>query len=149
DAQQILAGIRSLPAHRDAEASLRRLKAAGFRMVTLTNSPPPTVDAQLSASNLQQYFERGFSVDAVQRFKPAPEPYRLVARELGVETRDLRLIAAHAWDVAGAMQAGCAAAFVARPGKALFRLLPGPDIVGKDLNEIADAIMKVDSPKAA
>lgn len=116
-------------------------------MVTLTNSPPTTVDAQLSSANLQQYFERSFSVDAVQRFKPAPEPHRHVARELGVNTGDLRVIAAHAWDVAGAMQAGCSAAFVARPGKAPFPLLPAPDIVGKDLNEIADAIVKIDSPR--
>ena len=36
----------------------------------------------------------------------------------GVEPSGVRLIAAHAWDVAGALAAGCAAAFVRRPGKA-------------------------------
>jgi len=147
EARRILSAIRTLPAHPDAAPNLSRLKMAGFRMVTLTNSPPATVEAQLSSANLQRFFERSFSVDAVQKFKPAPEPYRFVARELGVETRALRLIAAHAWDVAGALQSGCAAAFVARPGKALFPLSSPPDIVGKNLTEIADAILKSDSPQ--
>ena len=30
------------------------------------------------------------------------------------------------------MQAGCAAAFVARPGKVLYPLAPAPDVVGPD-----------------
>jgi 2-haloacid dehalogenase len=114
-------------------------------MVTLTNSPPAIVDAQMKQTNLDQYFERNFSVDAVQKYKPAPEPYRMVASELGVETRQLRMIAAHAWDVGGAMRAGCAAAFVMRPGKALFPLFSRPDITGRDLNEVSLAILQAES----
>ena len=49
-----------------------------------TNSPPAVVDAQMKYANLQQYFERNFSVDAVRRYKPAPEPYQMAAAELGV-----------------------------------------------------------------
>ena len=144
DAQQILGGIRSLPAHPEVIESLARLKSAGFRMVTLTNSPPAVVDAQMAAANLQQFFARNFSVDSVRKYKPAPEPYHMVARELGVQTNQLRMIAAHAWDVGGAMQAGCAAAFIARPGKALFPGFPIPDILGKDLREVAETIIKTE-----
>ena len=86
-------------------------------------------------------------MDAVRRFKPAPDPYRFVAKELGVETGGLRMVAAHAWDVVGAMQAGCAAAFVARPGKVLYPLAPAPDIVGPDLRAIADQIVARDAPR--
>ena len=80
-------------------------------------------------------------------FKPAAEVYRLVATELQVAPPQLRLVAAHAWDVLGAMRAGCAAAFVARPGKALFPLADTPDIVGPDLRNVADQIVKRDMPK--
>lgn len=144
DAQQIIGGIRSLPAHPEAAKSLDLLKNTGLRMVTLTNSPPGVVEAQMKQSNLQGYFERNFSVDAVRKYKPAPEAYRMVAAELGVQTNQLRLIAAHAWDVGGAMRAGCAAAFIARSGKALFPLFPKPDIVGKDLSEVSEAILKAE-----
>ena len=144
EARQIVGGMRSLPPHPEVAESLARLKSEGFHMVALTNSPPAVVDAQMAAANLQQFFTRNFSVDSVRKYKPGPEPYQMVARELGVQTNQLRMIAAHAWDVGGAMQAGCAAAFVARPGKALFPLFPTPDIVGKDLREVSEAIVKAE-----
>jgi 2-haloacid dehalogenase len=144
-AQQIIGGIRNLPPHPEVPDALARLKSAGFQMVTLTNSPPAVAEAQITNANLKPFFTRIFSVDSVQRFKPAPEPYRMVARELGVETSQLRMIAAHAWDVGGAMQAGCAAAFIARPGKALFPAFLKPDVIGHDLREVAEAILVAES----
>jgi 2-haloacid dehalogenase len=59
-------------------------------------------DAQIDNSGLRDYFEQVLSADAVQRLKPAPEPYRMAAGSLGVEIGQVRLVAAHAWDVAGA-----------------------------------------------
>ena len=105
------------------------------------------VEQQLHNAGISDLFERAFSVDAVRRFKPAPDPYRFAARELGVETSGLRMVAAHAWDVVGAMQAGCAAAFVARPGKVLYPLAPAPDITGPDLRTVADEIIARDSAR--
>ena len=64
---------------------------------------------------------------------------------MGVLVDQIRLVAAHDWDVVGALHAGCAAAFIARPGKVLNPLLPKPDIVGKDLVEVADKIIKADA----
>jgi 2-haloacid dehalogenase len=144
DAQQIIGGIRTLPAHPEVPKALTRLRTAGYRMVTLTNSPPAVVDAQMQQAHLQDYFERNFSVETVRKYKPAPEPYRMVATDLGVSVDRLRMIAAHAWDVGGAMRAGCEAAFIARQGKAAFPLFPKPDIVGNDLGEVAEAILKAE-----
>ena len=146
DRARILTAIRSLPPHSDVRDGVRRLKDAGFRIVALTNSAPATVEQQFRHAGLDDLFERVFSVDAVRRFKPAPEPYRFVAKELGVQTDALRMVAAHAWDVVGAMQAGCAGAFVARPGKVWFPLAPAPDITGPDLRAVADQIIALDTP---
>ena len=106
------------------------------------------MQAQIKNAGLAHFFERSFSVDAVRRFKPAAEPYRFVAKELGVDTNGLRLVAAHGWDAVGAMRAGCAAAFVARAGKALYPLAPAPDIVARDLRAIAEQIVAVESAGA-
>ena len=46
--------------------------------------------------------------------------------------------------MAGALAAGCAAAFVRRPAKVPSPLGEQPDIVGDDLAEVADAIVGVD-----
>jgi 2-haloacid dehalogenase len=137
----VAAAMRSLPAHPDVPAALDRLRAAGFRLVALTNSTAEVEADQLAAAGLAGFFELALSADDVGRLKPAPEPYRLVAERTGVELAEVRLIAAHAWDVAGALAAGCAAAFVARPGMVTSPLGPQPDVIGADLGEVADAIL--------
>lgn len=141
DRSRILQDMRTLPAHPDVRTGLETLRDAGLRLVTLTNSAQAVVDEQLDNAGLAPFFERSFSVDAIKRFKPAPETYRFVADALGVPTRGLRLVAAHAWDIAGALQAGCAAAFVARPGQARFPLGPQPDVTGPDLASVATQIV--------
>jgi 2-haloacid dehalogenase len=147
DRDRILSGTRSLPAHADVRPGLERMQKEGFRLVTLTNSSPAAVEQQLKNARLTDLFERSFSVDAVKRFKPAPDPYRHVANEMGVGVGDLRMVAAHAWDVVGALQAGCVAAFVARPGKVLYPLGPKPDIVGPDCHAIAEQILTRDGAR--
>lgn len=145
DKQQILGGIQELPPHPEVEESLGRLREAGLRLATLTNSTQRVADAQIDNSGLRGYFDQVLSADTVQRLKPAPEPYRMAADSLGVEVGQVRLVAAHAWDVAGAMRAGCAAAFVARPGMVLNPLFERPDVVGADLREVVDGILKAEA----
>ena len=142
---QILKAIGSLPPHPEVPECLEMLQHAGFRLATLTNSPPQTLEAQMQHAGLHPYFERLLSVDAVRQFKPAHATYEYAAQELGVAVTDIRLVAAHDWDIAGAMHAGCAAAFVARPGQVLGSLQAKPDIIGADLTEVARQIVARDS----
>jgi 2-haloacid dehalogenase len=142
DATRILQGVLTMPAHPDVPESLKRLRAAGFRMVTLTNSSPSAVKAQLQNAGLTQYFDESISVDSVRRFKPDLETYRSAAAHLGAQPAELMLIAAHPWDVFGATKAGWQAAFLARSGIAPFPLGPKPTINCADLKVFADAILK-------
>jgi 2-haloacid dehalogenase len=148
DRSRILQGMLMLPAHPDVRDGLQTMRDAGLRLVTLTNSAPAAVQQQLTNAGLTAFFERSFSVDTVRRFKPAPEAYRSVAEALGVPVDQLRLVAAHAWDIVGALRAGCAAAFVARPGKVLYPLGPKPDITGADLRSVAKQIVATESRQA-
>ena len=145
DKGQILSGMQELPPHPEVKENLGRLRDAGIRLAALTNSTQQVADAQIDNSGLREYFDQVLSSDAVKRLKPAPEPYRMAAESLGVEVKQVRLVAAHAWDVAGALQAGCAAAFVARPGMVLNPLFERPDVVGSDLREVAEGILKAES----
>ncbi|CAN5670736.1 haloacid dehalogenase type II [soil metagenome] len=141
DKKAILTKVASLPPHPEVAENLARLKAAGYELATLTNSTPEVAEKQLENSNLAQYFDKILSADTIKRLKPAKEVYEMAARSYGVEARDIRLVAAHAWDIAGALRAGCRAAFVARPGMVLDPLVDKPDIVGKDLKEVVDKII--------
>jgi 2-haloacid dehalogenase len=144
DREAIAGQMRRLPAHPEVPAALERLRGAGFRLAALTNSTLEVARAQLEHAGLIGLFDQVLSADTVRRLKPAPEPYRMAAERYGVGTGEVRLIAAHAWDVAGARHAGCAAAFVARPGKALDPLAGAPDVVGRDLDEVAGRIIATD-----
>jgi len=141
DEQAILGEVRKLPPHPEVRASLERLRSAGFRLAALTNSAPAVEEAQLRNAGIADLFEKALSADAAKRLKPAPEAYQAAARELGIPPAEMRLVAAHAWDVHGALRAGCAAAFVARPGAVWNPLLEKPDVVGKDLAEVVDRII--------
>jgi 2-haloacid dehalogenase len=145
DKQAVAAQLRQLPAHPEVAGVLRRLGDAGLRLASLTNSTEEVAKAQLEHAGLIDAFELVLSADTVGRLKPAPEPYRMAAERLGVAVDQVRLIAAHAWDVAGAARAGCATAFVARPGKVLDPLVERPEIVGADLAEVAEVILAVDN----
>jgi 2-haloacid dehalogenase len=145
DRRAILGGMRELPPHPEVPAALDLLRDAGLRLAALTNNTAEVAEAQLENAGLSDRFEKILSADAVRRLKPAPEPYRAAADALGVGTSEVRLVAAHAWDVAGAMRAGCAAAFVARPGMVLDPLAEPPDVVGADLSEVAASIIAAEA----
>lgn len=129
----------SMPAHEDVPEGLRLLREAGFRLMTLTNSPPDKDGSALDRAGLSHFIERQFSVDTVRRFKPAPEVYHLVAELLGVVPSAVCLIAAHTWDTLGAQGAGFAAGLVTRTGNAplLVDGLPQPQAVAPDLPGVA------------
>jgi 2-haloacid dehalogenase len=68
----------------------------------------------------------------------------VAAERMGVAIGAIRLIAGHAWDIVGARRAGCATAFVARPGMVLDPLALSPDIVGANVREVADQMLAME-----
>ncbi len=144
DRDEILTTMKNLPPHPEVPDSLKRLRAAGLRLATLTNSPREILLTQMSNSELSNYFEGLISIDEVQLFKPAPETYRMAARKLGVDTGQIRLVAAHDWDVFGALNAGCYGAYIARRGRMYHPLYEKPDVMGLDLREVTDQILQTD-----
>jgi 2-haloacid dehalogenase len=141
DADAIVGQMSRLPAHPDVEPALDRLRGAGYRLATLTNSVAPVAEAQLEHAGIRGYFERVLSADAVRRLKPAPDPYLMAAEELGVAGGELCLVAAHPWDVSGALAAGCRAAFIGRGGIVPSPIGKQPEIVAGDLTGLADALL--------
>lgn len=137
----VAAAIRALAPHPDVAPALTRLHDAGFRLATLTNSTAENVQAQIVNAGLRDRFDALLSVDAMRRYKPAPETYRYAAQKLDVPVGEILLVAAHGWDVLGAMRAGARAAFVARPGQVLIPEAPIPEIVAPTLVEVAEQLV--------
>lgn len=141
DAQAaIVVPLRSLPPHSDVVAGLTALKEDGFRIVSLTNSSSKGVEAQFKNADLTRYFEKQYSVDLIGKYKPHPDTYRMVLNDLGIKPGDALMVAAHAWDLAGAKNVGMQTAFIARPGKVLYPNVAKPDYVVNDLSELVKSL---------
>ena len=141
DVEELRTRTLAMPPHPDVVPALRRLAAAGFRLVTLTNSAPDPAVNPLERAGVAPLLERQFTVDAVRRFKPAPEVYRQVSDALGLPGPDFCLVAAHHWDTVGAQTLGWAGALVTRPGNAAVPALPQPDVTAPDLEALAEAMI--------
>jgi 2-haloacid dehalogenase len=139
DLAELRINMLSMPAHTDVPEGLRLLKEAGFRLMTLTNSPPDKDGSPLERAGLAHFFEHQFSVDTVRRFKPAPEVYHLVTERLNVPPSAICLVAAHTWDTIGAQSVGFYAGLMTRPGNASLPVhgLPQPQVVAPDLVQMA------------
>ncbi len=134
---ELMDGMLRLPPFPDVREGLESLRAADFRLVVLTNSGLEAALEALEHAGLNRYFERVLSAHSVQRLKPAAEPYQMAARVLGVEMGSLMLVAAHSWDVAGAIAAGCQACFVNRQDPVLDEITAKPALVASSLIDLA------------
>ena len=135
--KELLTLISELPSHPDIIPGLTALQQAGFRMVTLTNSPDTTVQKQMAYAGLTGFFEKLLSIDSLKRYKPHPDTYHSTCARLKVLPAQTMLVAAHGWDTAGAQLAGLQAAFIARPGQQIYPLAPAPTLTGPNLSDIA------------
>lgn len=138
---EIVNKMSSLPPHPEVAGALAKLSETTLKVVALTNSLQAVAEEQLTNAGVRGYFDDVMSADAVKRLKPAPEPYHAVARTFDVDNADVCLVAAHSWDVSGAMAAGCKAAFVARPGMVVSPIGRQPDILGADIAEVVEQIL--------
>ncbi len=137
----IIGPLTSLPAHHEVKEALTKLRGAGYTLVSFTNSSNKGVETQFRNAGLTSYFDRRLSVEDVGKYKPHSDAYRWAVKQMKIQPSEALMIAAHGWDVAGAMWAGLRAAFVARPGAQLYPLAPLPEATGSDLLEVADYLL--------
>jgi 2-haloacid dehalogenase len=86
----------------------------------------------LERAGLDGYVEQVVSVEAVRRWKPAPEPYQHAAAACGVAPGRMALVAAHAWDIHGARRAGLLTSWVSRLEGHRSGLFDPPTVTGPD-----------------
>jgi len=139
----VVTPLVSLPPHHDVVTGLKMLSENGFRTVSLTNSSAEAAETQLRNAGLTELFEKRYSVERVKVYKPHPDTYRMVINDLGVTPEEGMMVAAHAWDLAGAKNVGLQTAFIARPGTALYPNVAKPDYVVNDLPELVKHLREV------
>lgn len=112
----VLAGFAALPVHPDVVDGVRALRAAGHRLVTLSNGSTDVAEQLFDRSGIRDQFEAPLSVEDAGAWKPAAAAYRYAAARCGVAVLDVLLVATHPWDIDGAGRAGMSTAWINRAG---------------------------------
>jgi 2-haloacid dehalogenase len=133
--------IGTMPAFLEAPAALETLRGSGVQLAVLTQSPAEAADTVLRFAGLRDRFELVLSAMDAGAYKPDPRPYRMALERTGADAASAWLVSAHWWDVAGAKSAGLRTGWVARRELALLDTVPTPDVTGRDLAEVAGAII--------
>lgn len=121
--KDILSVFGELPAHPDVKPALEAVRKAGVRAVLLTNGSRANTEKLVAGAGLTDLVDDVISIEAFEVWKPKAAVYQQACRQSGVSPEDATLIAAHAWDVHGAMQAGLDGVWVRRQDSAYHPLM--------------------------
>ena len=131
----------TMPAYIEVPGALESLRARGMRLGVLAQSATNATDSVLRFAGLRDRFELVLSAQEAGAYKPDLRGYRMAIERTGVAGSDICFVSTHWWDVAGAKRAGMNTGWVARRERSLLDTVPAPDFTGRDLAEIADAIV--------
>lgn len=149
DAREVVAGFATLDPHPEVAEAMRLASEAEVRIIMLTNGSAATTSALLERAGVDGYVEQVVSVEAVRRWKPAPEPYRHAAATCGVPPERMALVAAHGWDTHGAHRAGLVASWVSRLEGHWNEVFDPPDVTGPDLVDVVRALLALPGERDA
>ena len=133
--------FKELAPHPDVEPALRRLTAAGIRVVTLSHGSPGVAEAGLARGGITPLVERTLSSEAIRAWKPAREVYLWAAGSCDVAPDRMALVAAHGWDVLGAQRAGLTGAWFPRSERTYPAVYEPPHVQAASLGGVVDALL--------
>lgn len=137
DAQNVLMGqYAKLPAFPESMDVLRKLQSMGLKLAVLSNGNPEMLDAVVRSAGMQQVFSHLLSVDAVKKFKTAPEAYQLGPDVLGLSAKNILFVSSNCWDVCGAAWFGYTTFWINRANAPVEELGVMPDASDTDMTAL-------------
>ncbi|HEY3573091.1 MAG TPA: haloacid dehalogenase type II [Arthrobacter sp.] len=136
----IMQGMAGLGLHPDVPEGVSALKAAGYRLVTLTNGSTRVAEKLFNAAGIRDSFDRLLSVEDAPAWKPARAAYDHAATACGTDPEHLLLVAVHPWDIHGAARAGLGTAWINRSGATYPAYFTKPDYTVASLPDLAAAL---------
>jgi 2-haloacid dehalogenase len=136
-AAHVVEGFAQLSLHPDVPEGVRALRAAGLRLVTLSNGATSVAERLLGEAGIRDQFEAVLSVEDAGAWKPARRAYEHALRTCGVAPEEALMVAVHPWDVDGAQRAGLRGAWIDREGGHYPAVFTPPAVTARDLPDLA------------
>lgn len=117
-------------------AALRELKTLGIGTAILSNGTPHMLDMSVKSAGMAGLFDHLLSVDAVHKYKPAPEAYRLGPAAFACAAAQILFVSSNGWDIAGAAWFGFTTFWTNRSDQPLEELDVKPTATGATLSDV-------------
>lgn len=118
-----------LDCYTEVPAALKSLKERGATLAILSNGSPAMLEAAVKSSALDTLLDDIISVDAVKKYKPAPEVYELAAMQWRLYPSAISFQSSNRWDIAGAAKYGMRTVWINRFARADEYQQFQPDII--------------------
>jgi 2-haloacid dehalogenase len=138
---RLLNSYLTLKPWHDSVAALRKLRAAGVKIITIANFSPQMLRANADNAGIADLFDVLLSTDVNSSFKPAPEAYALGLKKLRLRKDEIAFAAFGGWDAAGAKSFGYQTFWVNRFGLPAERLGVPADGTSKDLEGFLEFVL--------
>ena len=138
DVQWLVSQIETLKPFPDVIAALEKLRAAGYKLVILSNGDRDMLEA--AGPHIGFPFDEVISVQEAGYFKPHWATYASVEEITGEERTGMLFVANHAFDCIGAKSYGMRTAFIDRRKRPFGETPHQPDIIVADFKELAGAM---------
>lgn len=116
--------------------ALRELKKLGLPMAILSNGTPEMLDIAVKSAGMGGLFDHILSVEAVKKYKTAPEAYRLGPDAFKLPAREILFVSSNCWDAVGATWFGYTTFWINRGGQPLEELGAQPAAQGRLLTDV-------------
>ena len=137
DAQNALMGeYAALKPFPENKQVLEAVKDRGIKLAILSNGNPEMLDAAVRAAGMHELIDHQLSVDAVRKYKTAPEAYQLGPDAFGLSAKNILFVSSNGWDVSGATWFGYTTFWVNRSDAPLEELGVKPDATGRDMTAL-------------
>ncbi len=125
----------------DTEATLRRLKASGIRVITISNFSGKMLRANADHAGVSDLFDDLLSTEVNGTFKPDPRAYALGMQTLNLKKSDILFVAFGGWDAYGAKSFGYSTYWVNRFNLPQEQIGAAPDQTSSNLEGLVNFIL--------
>ena len=136
--KEILGAFSRLPAHGDVKPALEKLQRSDCLAVLLTNGSRANTEKLVEDNGIKHLVDDIVSVEDFNIWKPQTALYQQAALKYSCAPDNALLVAAHAWDVHGALCAGFHGIWIQRQESLYHPLMANPDEQVTNLVEAVD-----------
>ena len=121
--------------------ALRKLKAAGVRIITIANFSPKMLRANADEAGITDLFDELQSTEANNSYKPEPRAYELGMKRLNLKKEEIVFAAFGGWDAYGAKNFGYATFWMNRLNLPVEKLGIEADKTSNNMQGLLDFVL--------